>query len=197
MLKPDLLPKQEEQVNIFIKEAFRYNKTHNLFVRESEKTIYNKDIKDCWPLIEHIKNNDKILDVGTGAGFPGVLIAIAKPNLPITLAESNKKKTYFLKKTIKKLGLQNIKVEESHLTNKANLGLFSVITARAFSHTQNIINICDPMLQPRGRYLLLKGKRTKIEEEIESINKKEHKCEIIKLKNKYEERHILLIEKLH
>ena len=197
MLKPDLLPKQEEQVNIFIKEAFRYNKTHNLFVRESEETIYNKDIKDCWPLIEHIKNNDKILDVGTGAGFPGVLIAIAKPNLPITLAESNKKKTYFLKKTIKKLGLQNIKVEESHLTNKANIGLFSVITARAFSHTQNIINICDPMLQPKGRYLLLKGKRTKIEEEIESINKKEHKCEIIKLKNKYEERHILLIEKLH
>ena len=197
MLKPDLLPKQEEQVNIFIKEAFRYNKTHNLFVRESEETIYNKDIKDCWPLIEHIKNNDKIMDVGTGAGFPGVLIAIAKPNLPITLAESNKKKTYFLKKTIKKLGLQNIKVEESHLTNKANLGLFSVITARAFSHTQNIINICDPMLQPKGRYLLLKGKRTKIEEEIESINKKEHKCEIIKLKNKYEERHILLIEKLH
>ena len=197
MLKPDLLPKQEEQVNIFIKEAFRYNKTHNLFVRESKETIYNKDIKDCWPLIEHIKNNDKILDVGTGAGFPGVLIAIAKPNLPITLAESNKKKTYFLKKTIKKLGLQNIKVEESHLTNKANLGLFSVITARAFSHTQNIINICDPMLQPKGRYLLLKGKRTKIEEEIESINKKEHKCEIIKLKNKYEERHILLIEKLH
>ena len=197
MLKPDLLPKQEEQVNIFIKEAFRYNKTHNLFVRESEETIYNKDIKDCWPLIEHIKNNDKILDVGTGAGFPGVLIAIAKPNLPITLAESNKKKTYFLKKTIKKLGLQNIKVEESHLTNKANLGLFSVITARAFSHTQKIINICDPMLQPKGRYLLLKGKRTKVEEEIESINKKEHKCEIIKLKNKYEERHILLIEKLH
>jgi len=195
MLKPDLLPKQEEQVNIFIKEAFRYNKTHNLFVRESEETIYNKDIKDCWPLIEHIKNNDKILDVGTGAGFPGVLIAIAKPNLPITLAESNKKKTYFLKKTIKKLGLQNIKVEESHLTNKANLGLFSVITARAFSHTQNIINICDPMLQPKGRYLLLKGKRTKIEEEIESINKKEHKCEIIKVKNKYEERHILLIKK--
>ena len=197
MLKPDLLPKQEEQVNIFIKEAFRYNKTHNLFVRESEETIYNKDIKDCWPRIEHIKNNDKILDVGTGAGFPGVLIAIAKPNLPLTLAESSKKKTYFLKKTIKKLGLQNIKVEESYLTNKANLGLFSVITARAFSHTQNIINICDPMLQPKGRYLLLKGKRTKVEEEIESINKKEHKCEIIKLKNKYEERHILLIEKLH
>ncbi len=197
MLKPDLSPEQEKQVNKFIKEAFHYNKTHNLFVRESEETIYNKDIKDCWPLIDHIKNNDKILDVGTGAGFPGVLISIAKPNLSITLAESSKKKTYFLKKTIKRLGLQNIRVEESHLTNKASLGPFSVITARAFSHTQNIINICDHMLQPKGRYLLLKGKRAKIEEEIESINKKEHKCEIIKLKNKYEERHILLIEKLH
>ena len=195
MLKPDLSPEQEKQVNRFIKEAFHYNKTHNLFVRESEETIYNKDIKDCWPLIDYIKNNDKILDIGTGAGFPGFLISIAKPNLSITLAESNKKKTYFLKKTIKKLGLQNIRVEESHLTNKASLGPFSVITARAFSHTQNIINICNPMLEPGGTYLLLKGKEVKINEEIQSINKKEHKCEIIKVRNKYEERHILLIKK--
>ena len=52
MLKPDLSPEQEKQVNKFIKEAFHYNMTHNLFVRESEETIYNKDIKDCWPLID-------------------------------------------------------------------------------------------------------------------------------------------------
>ena len=195
MLKPDLLPKQEEQVNIFIKEAFRYNKTHNLFVRESEETIYNKDIKDCWPVLEHINKNEKVLDIGTGAGFPGLLIAIAKPGAEVTLAESNKKKTYFLKKTIKKLALTNVKVEESHITNKTPIGPFTLITARAFSHTQNIINICNPMLEPGGTYLLLKGKEVKINEEIQSINKKEHKCEIIKVKNKYEERHILLIKK--
>ena len=95
------------------------------------------------------------------------------------------KKTYFLKKTIKKLALTNVKVEESHITNKTPIGPFTLITARAFSHTQNIINICNPMLEPGGTYLLLKGKEVKINEEIQSINKKEHKCEIIKVKNKY------------
>jgi hypothetical protein len=53
------------------------------------------------------------------------------------------------------------------------------------------------MLKPNGKYLLLKGKATKINEEIKSINKKEHKCEIIRVKNKYEERHILLIKKIN
>ena len=69
------------------------------------------------------------------------------------------------------------------------------MTARAFSQTQNIINICNPFLQKGGRYLLLKGKEEKILEEIETINKKEHKYEIIRIKNKYEERHILVITK--
>ena len=194
---PDLklTASQKGQVDLFVKEAFHYNKTHNLFVRDSVDAIYNKDIKDCWPVLEHINKNEKVLDIGTGAGFPGLLIAIAKPGAEVTLAESNKKKTYFLKKTIKKLALTNVKVEESHITNKTPIGPFTLITARAFSHTQNIINICNPMLEPGGTYLLLKGKEVKINEEIQSINKKEHKCEIIKVKNKYEERHILLIKK--
>ena len=197
MFDPQLTLDQKEQLNRFVKEAYNYNKTHNLFVRDSEEAIYNKDIKDCWPALEHIKKSERVLDIGTGAGFPGMIIAIAKPDAKVTLAESNKKKTYFLKKTIKKLELVNVSVEENHIKNTTPIGPFDVITARAFSHTQNIINICNPMLKPNGKYLLLKGKATKINEEIKSINKKEHKCEIIRVKNKYEERHILLIKKIN
>ena len=195
MHKPDLPKDQEKKIQTFVEEAFRYNKAHNLFVRKSIEEIYQKDINDCFPLIQFIEKNDKILDVGTGAGFPGMLIGITRPDTEITLVESNKKKTYFLKKTIRKLEIPNIKVQEEHLTNKSDIGVFDVVTARAFSQTQNILNICNPFLQTGGRYLLLKGKEEKILEEIETINKKEHKCEIIRIKNKYEERHILVITK--
>tara|TARA_B100000780_G_scaffold147610_1_gene103151 strand:- start:312 stop:905 length:594 start_codon:yes stop_codon:yes gene_type:complete len=195
MHKLDLPKDQEKKIQTFVEEAFRYNKAHNLFVRKSIEEIYQKDINDCFPLIQFIEKNDKILDVGTGAGFPGMLIGITRPDTEITLVESNKKKTYFLKKTIRKLEIPNIKVQEEHLTNKSDIGVFDVVTARAFSQTQNILNICNPFLQTGGRYLLLKGKEEKILEEIETINKKEHKCEIIRIKNKYEERHILVITK--
>ena len=191
----DLPKNQEQKIQTFVEEAFRYNKAHNLFVRKSVEEIYQKDINDCMPLIKFIEKNDKILDVGTGAGFPGMLIGIIRPDTKITLVESNKKKTYFLKKTIRRLEIPNIKVQEEHLTNKSDIGIFDVVTARAFSQTQNIINICNPFLQKGGRYLLLKGKEEKILEEIETINKKEHKYEIIRIKNKYEERHILVITK--
>ena len=195
MHKLDLPKDQEKKIQTFVEEAFRYNKAHNLFVRKSIEEIYQKDINDCFPLIQFIEKNDKILDVGTGAGFPGMLIGITRPDTEITLVESNKKKTYFLKKTIRKLEIPNIKVQEEHLTNKSDIGVFDVVTARAFSQTQNILNICNPFLQTGGRYLLLKGKEEKILEEIETINKKEHKCEIIRIKNKYDERHILVITK--
>ena len=60
MLDLDLTSSQKEQVDLFVKEAFHYNKTHNLFVRDSVDAIYNKDIKDCWPALEHINKNEKV-----------------------------------------------------------------------------------------------------------------------------------------
>lgn len=195
MLELDLTTTQEEQVNIFAEEAFSYNKIHNLFVRVSIREIYRKDIADCLPLKNFLKPASSILDVGTGAGFPGIILAITNPGCSITLAESNKKKTYFLKKIIKKIGLNNTTVIEEHITKQSNIGSFDVVTARAFASTKKIISICDNLLKEDGKYLLLKGKKERIQEELQSIDKKLHKCEIIKLDNKKEERHILQITK--
>ncbi|MDA9094640.1 class I SAM-dependent methyltransferase [Gammaproteobacteria bacterium] len=70
-----------------------------------------------------------------------------------------------------------------------------MVTARALASTKKIISICDHLLKEDGKYLLLKGKEERIQEELQSIDKKLHKCEIIKLDNKKEERHILQITK--
>ena len=68
--------KQKKKLEKFVNEALAFNKKHNIFVRESIKEVYEKDVDDCLPVLQKINNSDKILDLGSGGGFPGIIIAI-------------------------------------------------------------------------------------------------------------------------
>ena len=95
----DNLPKdQQEKIKEFVVAALEYNKTHNIFSRETEEEVYKKDVLDCIPLVEKIKNQNTVLDLGSGGGFPGIILSITKPQNPISLLEGSEKKCYFLKK---------------------------------------------------------------------------------------------------
>ena len=185
--------KEQQKINQFVQLAFEYNKKHNLFVRESKEQIHSIDVKESLEILHFTKKAKTLLDIGTGAGFPGMIIGLMQPQTEVTLAESSKKKTYFLKKTIKQLNAKNIKIVNEYVTKKSNLGEFDLITARAFAATDKIINTCRPFLKPKGSYTLLKGKKVKILEELKTINKNTYNYEIIKLDDEEKERHILLI----
>ena len=60
---------EAEKVEQFVNEALAFNKKHNIFVRESTKEVYEKDVYDCLPVLQKINNSDKILDLGSGGGF--------------------------------------------------------------------------------------------------------------------------------
>jgi 16S rRNA (guanine527-N7)-methyltransferase len=147
------------------------------------------------PVIQKINKTDKILDLGSGGGFPGIIIAIAKPMCEIHLLEKSKKKCYFLNKTIDLLGLKNAQVLNTVINKKNNLGSYSLITARAFSSITNILELTTNNLNAGGKYVLLKGKKEKITEELTTINTNKYKYEIIKLENKKYERHLVEIKK--
>ena len=184
---------QATQINTFVNSALEFNKKHNIFVRSNKKEVFEKDIFDCLPLIKNIDEKDKILDLGSGGGFPGILIGILKPQAQTRLLEKNQKKCYFLNKMKDLLSLTNTKIIKTTLNNKNNLGQFSLITARAFSSTDNILKLTANNLSGGGRYTLLKGKKEKILEEIKSLNTNKYKYEIIKIENKNSERHFLQI----
>ena len=78
---------EAEKLEKFVNEALAFNKKHNIFVRESIKEVYEKDVDDCLPVLQKINNSDKILDLGSGGGFPGIIIAILKPMCEIHLLE--------------------------------------------------------------------------------------------------------------
>ena len=186
---------EKEKIKIYINEALFFNKKHNIFTRANKDEVFEKDILDCIPLIEKINPKSKILDLGSGGGFPGIVLAILRPDCEIHLLEKSQKKCYFLNKTKDVLGLPNIKVLKHTITKSNKLESYSIITARAFSSTEKILSLTEKNLKKDGKYLLLKGRIEKIEEEMTAINTNNYKYEIIELDNKKYERHIVMIKK--
>jgi 16S rRNA (guanine527-N7)-methyltransferase len=196
-IKESLPGQSNEELNKikeFVLKAIEFNKSHNIFVREMAEEVFEKDILDCMPLIEKINHNEKILDMGSGGGFPGVLIAILRPECEIHLLEKNQKKCYFLNKIIHELNLVNAKTLNTNITPNNKLETYSLITSRAFSSTENTLKLSNKNLEKGGRYILLKGREEKIIEEIQSLDTNKYKCEIIKIENTTHERHLVEIK---
>jgi len=186
---------EKEKIKIYINEALVFNKKHNIFTRANKDEVFEKDILDCIPLIEKINPKSKILDLGSGGGFPGIVLAILRPDCEIHLLEKSQKKCYFLNKIKDVLGLPNIKVLKHTITKSNKLESYSIITARAFSSTEKILSLTEKNLKKDGKYLLLKGRIEKIEKEMTAINTNNYKYEIIELDNKKYKRHIVMIKK--
>ena len=183
---------QESKIKTFINLALDFNKTHNIFSRVSYDEVYENDILDCKPLIEHIKKNESVLDVGSGGGFPGMLIAITKPENKISLLENNNKKCYFLKKVSHELNLKNTKIINKTITKKNQLGKFDIITTRAFATIEKTINLTKTNTHKNTKYLLLKGKTSNIRKELKDIDKNMFRYEIIN-QDTTKERNIVLL----
>jgi 16S rRNA (guanine527-N7)-methyltransferase len=132
--------------------------------------------------------------MGSGGGFPGLLIAILRPGCEIHLLEKSQKKCYFLNKIIHELELVNTKTLNTHIRPNNKLGTYSLITSRAFSSTENTLKLSNKNLRTGGRYILLKGREEKIIEEIQSLDTNKYKCEIIKIENTKHERHLVEIK---
>jgi len=188
--------KEEEKnkINIFINLALEFNKTHNIFSRKERDEVYKKDILDCEPLIKRIKNNTKILDLGSGGGFPGILLAITKPKSQISLIESSSKKCFFLRSVADKLALKNTTIINKKIEPNNNIGVFDIITARAFASIDKITKLTKTNRNKDTEYLLLKGKNKTIQEELTDIDKNLYLYEIIKLDTKTHERNMVLIK---
>ncbi|MDD2625275.1 MAG: 16S rRNA (guanine(527)-N(7))-methyltransferase RsmG [Bacilli bacterium] len=146
-----------------------YNKKVNLTSIINKKDIYLKHFFDSLTLYKAIdlKKVNTLCDVGTGAGFPGVVIKILFPNIEVTLIESINKKTVFLKELVKKLKINieiiNIRAEEYSKNNKNK---YDLVTCRALSKLNTISEICIPMTKIGGYFIPMKGE---INSEIENI----------------------------
>lgn len=138
-----------------------YNKKFNLTSITEDKDIYLKHFYDslCLFKVKELFNNLTLLDIGTGAGFPGIPIAIVNPNIEVTLLEANAKKCGFLKIVKDKLNLENVEIinaraEDYTLKTREK---FDIVTSRAVAHLQVLAELETPALKVNGYFLPLKS----------------------------------------
>ena len=188
--------KPNDLIKIFIKEILKFNKAHNIVGRFSEEEIVSLDILDCEPILEHINPSQKVLDIGSGAGLPGLIIAINQPKTQITMSEKNKKKAYFIRKMIRTLQLTNATILDKATTpNLITENKFDVITARALATAPTIIKMSHHLLNKGGKFVLMKGALEKINEEVAQLDNNKYSYTIHKTNISNTNRHILEINK--
>jgi 16S rRNA (guanine527-N7)-methyltransferase len=188
--------KPNDLIKIFIKEILKFNKAHNIVGRFSEEEIVSSDILDCETILEHINSSQKVLDIGSGAGLPGLIIAINQPKTQITMSEKNKKKAYFIRKMIRTLQLTNATILDKATTpNLITENKFDVITARALATAPTIIKMSHHLLNKGGKFVLMKGALEKINEEVAQLDNNKYSYTIHKTNISNTNRHILEINK--
>ena len=118
----------------------KWNKIFNLTSITKSKEVITHHFLDCLSIVQYLEGKN-ILDVGSGAGLPGIIIGLCSPNKNITLIDSVGKKTSFLKQVCVELNLTNIEVVQDRVENFYTDKLFDSIIARAFSEIQIFINL--------------------------------------------------------
>ena len=135
----------------------RWNQTYNLTAIRDPQEMLVKHLLDSLAMHAHVTGIDTLADLGTGAGLPGIPLAIALPQLQVTLVESNGKKARFLREAVRQLHLGNVKVAESRIEAFDAPGQFDAITARALATLPLILELGGHLLTPTGRLLAMKG----------------------------------------
>ena len=150
----------------FIELISKWNKAYNLTaVRESEQMV-NLHILDSLAVLPHIKA-DRIVDIGTGAGLPGIPLAICQPDSQFVLLDSNAKKTRFVTQAVLELQLKNVSVVHSRVELFKPEQLFSTVITRAFAELSGILTLTQHLLHEDGWLLAMKGKYP--EQELKSL----------------------------
>ena len=155
-----LTDKQKEQLEIYKDFLIEYNKHTNLTRIIDENDIYLKHFYDSLTIVKYIdlSNKKTLLDIGTGAGFPGMVLKIVYPNLEVTLLDSNNKKITFLKQLSEKL---NVKVNaiqarsEEYIKEKREY--FDVVTSRAMANLRVLLELSIPYVKINGNFIAMKA----------------------------------------
>lgn len=165
-LTQEQLSNLETYYNLLIEE----NKKYNLTSITEKNDVYLKHFYDSLTITKIINLNDQeICDIGTGAGFPGLVLKIVFPNLKLTLVESNAKKCNFLSIITNKLNLTNVTIinERAEVYSKNVREKYDIVTSRAVAHLKHLLEYSVPLVKVKGNYIAMKSN---IEKEKENID---------------------------
>lgn len=119
--------------------------------------IWSRHILNCWVLSEFLPEGVQVADVGSGAGLPGLVLAIARPDLSLTLIESMARRCEWLQFCVEELGLDNVQIRNARAEDFRGKQAFSHLTARAVGNLSTLLGWTAPLVKKHGTMLFLKG----------------------------------------
>ena len=135
----------------------KWNRVHNLTAVRDTGQMVVLHLLDSLTLAPHLGNARTLLDVGSGAGFPGIPIAIARPDLAVTVLDSSRKKCAFLEQAKAELGLANVSVACERVEQWRPAQRFDAVVSRAFADLNDFVVQAQHLVAPGGRLFAMKG----------------------------------------
>jgi len=200
-LNIEITDKKLEQLEKYYELLIEYNKVMNLTGITEKEEVYLKHFYDSLTISKAIdlKKYTTLCDIGTGAGFPGIVLKIFYPHLNITLIDSLNKRIKFLNEVIDKLQLQNIVALHSRIEEygKNNREKFDVVTARAVAPLNILLEYSIPVLKVDGYFVPMKANidNENYNNALKTLNSKQEKIEQFLLPIENSKRTIILIKK--
>ena len=159
-----------------------WNEKMNLTAITEDYEVIVKHFVDCLECTHLITNEKKIIDVGTGAGFPGMPLAIYYPQIEFTLLDGLNKRLIFLEEVVNKLGLKNVKIvharAEEAARNEECFESFDAVVSRAVANLPVLLEYTSPYVKVNGKCIVMKGDNAK-----EELDLAKNAMNILKLKN--------------
>lgn len=181
-----------DQLLQYLQEFSRWNQAYNLSAVRQIDQMVSRHLIDSLSILPHLPEG-RFIDVGTGGGLPGMVMAICRPQQPITLLDSNGKKTRFLFHVKTLLGLDWVQVEHCRVEDHRPVEKYQGVVSRAFASLVDMTHWCRHLLADGGRFYAMKGVYP--EQELADIRPQFQLCDNIRLRVPGEEaeRHLLVI----
>jgi 16S rRNA (guanine527-N7)-methyltransferase len=155
-----VLPEQQAQLDRYLDLLQRWNATYNLTAVREREGMLRQHLADCLAVVEPLSRRlqqGRLLDVGSGGGLPGVVLAVMLPALDVTCVDTVGKKAAFIRQAALTLQLPNLRAEHSRV-EELKAPPFDLITARAFASLADFTRLTRALLAPGGLWMALKGK---------------------------------------
>ncbi len=153
----NLTPAQVEQLMAYLALLQKWNKVYNLTAVRDPAQMVSQHLLDSLAAVPAFASAQRVLDVGAGGGLPGIVLAIARPDVQVSLIDTVHKKTAFLTQVKAELGLANVSVHTGRVEQWQAPQLFDVITSRAFAELADFVNWSGHLLAVGGQFIALKG----------------------------------------
>ncbi len=147
---------QQTHLLAYLALLLKWNRAYNLTAIRDPASMVSRQLLDSLSILPLIKG-PRILDVGTGAGLPGIPLAIMLPELEFTLLDTNSKKTRFVNQVKLELGLDNVSVVQQRVEHFQPQQAYDTITSRAFASLQDMLQGSAHLLAEQGQWVAMKG----------------------------------------